>query len=355
VVGKTLGHYEILEPLGKGGMGEVYRARDTKLGQPYAVSGFLLLLAVGLACFAEDAEAQEPLGLSWRAEVSAPAFPRGLGPRVCIDQGHNNYHTAGGRYGPFASLLRDDGYVVEGIESEFSIETLQSCRILVIVSPLAEGNDFDQGGNWAYPHSSAFSPTELNAVVDWTRGGGMLLLIVDHAPWPGAAGDLGLLLGVVMLDGHADVTESPDVFRSKDTRAPSALAFGTLGNHPIFEGRSDGERVDSVVTFGGHAFWPSQELQPLLIFDSDAVADIPLSDNLPGVPRSEWPRISIAGWLQGAAGLIGGGKFVILGEAAMCTAQVDEGEPWGMNHPLAIQNAQFCLNVLHWLSGIIGE
>ena len=35
--GHKLDHYQILEPIGKGGMGEVYRARDGKLGREVAI------------------------------------------------------------------------------------------------------------------------------------------------------------------------------------------------------------------------------------------------------------------------------------------------------------------------------
>ena len=35
--GTRLGHYEILAPIGAGGMGEVYRARDTKLKRDVAM------------------------------------------------------------------------------------------------------------------------------------------------------------------------------------------------------------------------------------------------------------------------------------------------------------------------------
>ena len=47
--GRKLAHYEILEPIGKGGMGEVYRARDGKLGRDVAIK-------VLPAAFAESEE-----------------------------------------------------------------------------------------------------------------------------------------------------------------------------------------------------------------------------------------------------------------------------------------------------------
>jgi serine/threonine protein kinase len=48
-IGSRLGSYEILTPLGAGGMGEVYRARDTKLKREVAIK-------VLPDAFASDAE-----------------------------------------------------------------------------------------------------------------------------------------------------------------------------------------------------------------------------------------------------------------------------------------------------------
>ncbi|MGH9598951.1 MAG: protein kinase domain-containing protein, partial [Terracidiphilus sp.] len=49
MVGRTLSHYRIDAAIGKGGMGEVYRATDTRLGREVAIK-------VLPEAFARDAE-----------------------------------------------------------------------------------------------------------------------------------------------------------------------------------------------------------------------------------------------------------------------------------------------------------
>ena len=51
----------------------------------------------------------------------------------------------------------------------------------------------------------------------------------------------------------------------------------------------------------------------------------------------------------------GKGRVAIFGEAAMFSAQLagPQKRPMGMNDPVAKQNPQFLLNIMHWLSGLL--
>ena len=58
------------------------------------------------------------------AKVAKPAYTKD-GPKVLFDEAHNNFHTASGRYKPFADLITNDGYQVIPNTQKFSADVLQ--------------------------------------------------------------------------------------------------------------------------------------------------------------------------------------------------------------------------------------
>jgi len=342
------------------------------------------------AMFAMPLAAQKTTDHQFRHSIPDPAYPAESGPIVCFDEGHENHHTAEGSYAPFVTLVRDDGYQVQPTQGPFTREMLSGCDILVSTNPLLP---VDQQKEGQYPHDSAFTEEEINILLGWLRDGGSFLFIVDHTPWAGAAAGLMALLGIQVFDGQVHETA---VFGQIDEEALQQAASqagvttgslrqrigepGDLGPHPIMEGRTEDERVSSVWTFNGSALYPSGNVKPLLTLGPDATGITALifnwpieqieggrfllkrpgapPDTIPADEREEliqllMPTFSMGSWLHAAALPFGEGRAVVLADGAMCTAQYFGDSKIGMNAPVAAQNAQFCLNVMHWLSGVL--
>src|SRR5271157_4587339 len=138
------------------------------------------------------AMAQQFADPEFDAKVDRPAF-KNRHPVVLIDEAHNNFHTADGRYKPLADLLKNDGYTVTPNKNKFTSETLKSCAILVVSN--AQGAPLMRSPEAANP---AFEPAECDALHDWVEAGGSLLLIADHHPWGASNEQLAAGLGVEM-------------------------------------------------------------------------------------------------------------------------------------------------------------
>jgi hypothetical protein len=300
---------------------------------------FTLSVTITIGLLSLSVNAQQVADTSFKPPIPRPAYPSGRGPLVMLDEAHFNFHTADGRYLAFAELLRRDGYDVKPSRSQFSKASLPGGKILVIANALAERNQTD----WSLPTPSAFSDEEIEAVRDWVKGGGSLLLIVDHMPFPGAAKNLAEVFGIHFSNGYAmdEKVQGPMVFK---------LSNGLLQEHQITKGRTGAEKIDSVATFTGSAFQAHGKVQPLLILGSSVVS---ILTSVAGQITEATPRIPVNGWYQGAVMRFGKGRVAVFGEAAMFSAQLagPNRNPMGMNAPIAAQNAQFLLNVMHWLSG----
>lgn len=285
---------------------------------------FLAALCATLAIGSPASAQPQVVNPDADVRVAVPAWPAGMGPRVAVDEGHRNFHTVGGRYAPFAALLRNDGYRVGPIRRSFGRRDLAAVDVLVIANASAPDGE-----------RSAFRQEEIAEVRRWVRRGGSLLLIADHAPFAGAAYQLARAFGVTFRDAYAVSTgrAGHDIFRHDSG----------LADHPITRGgRGDGA-VTAVRTFTGSAF-AAPNADPLLTLT-------PEFSLFPG-PSTTGPRAPAAGLYQGAALRFGRGRVVVMGEAAMFTSQLQGADRRliGFGAPGAEQNQRFALNIMHWLS-----
>jgi hypothetical protein len=277
----------------------------------------------------------------WSPEVERPTWTAEH-PRVLFDEGHHEASTAGlsGRYWPFARLLRADGYDLVRTRAPLTPGLLSGGRVLVIADAAGALKPQLFGINLPVAtgrrrSDPAFTTAEIDAVREWVERGGSLLLIADHAPFGQAVAALAASLGVTLRLGFVEVPgESSDPLVFSDEN-------GRLGEHPILAGGDEAARVRRVMTYTGESLDGPPGAAVLLRLPASAVEAVPAgNDELVERP---------AGSAQGVAFELGRGRVVVLGEAAMATAQVARRVPYGMNTG-DNDNRQFVLNTMAWLT-----
>lgn len=298
-----------------------------------------LAIAAGAAIAPAPSAAQQLGDPDFVPRVESPAFAPGEGPLIVLDEGHVNFHTLEGRFGTFAQLVRADGYRIEPLRTEFSAQSLAGIDLLVIANALHPRNESD----WSRPTPSAFTTGEIAAVREWVDGGGALLLIADHMPFPGAAHELAAAFGFELNNGFAMFPGEPRgtmVFQK---------SRGLLADHAITDGSMGVGAIDSIANFHGEAFVSPVAATDLLVLPEGVVS---LMTEVAWQFEEHTPVVPVGGWSQGSVLEVGEGRIAVFGEAAMFTAQRsgEERIPMGMNAPEANQNPAFVTGLVRWLT-----
>ena len=282
---------------------------------------------------------------NFNTNVAHPAFVK-RHPKLLFDGAHNNAHNSQGTYKPFVDLMTSDGYIVAANKAALSKKSLAGHDVLAIVNALGPSGQNE---------SSPFTNEECDAVREWVNGGGTLLLVSDHAPFSAAASDLAKRFGVEITKGFT----IDAVHYNKESLDQTQLVFsrdnGLLAEHPITRGRDATERINRVISFSGTSLQGPPGSAELLKLSETAKDVLPpdRKSASPDEPPADHKTVSARGKAQAIALQFGKGRVVVVGEAAMLTAQVTpQGLRFGMNVRV-FDNRQLALNIMHWLSGLL--
>jgi hypothetical protein len=324
----------------------------------------LLFALAAAAAPAARAQVQVP-DSTYAPRVARPAFTTRR-PVVMVDEAHHNHFTARGFYRGLTALLEADGMRVVPGAQPFSPSLLRSCDVLVVANALGAAR-----ADVPAARHSAFRPAECDAVRDWVRAGGSLLLVADPAPYASAMDSLARRFGVDMAKGYALDTRRVDPEMNNQGCILHRRDQGALGDHAILRGRGRAERVDRVVAFSGQSLTGPPGSRGLLELGPSAW-DVPFT---PDARRETDPRLRAKadttsvprapgsapamGRFQGVAFAFGRGRVVALGEGSMLSAQFLLGDEAlrrgrdrlriGLNRP-DLDNEKFALNTLRWLA-----
>ena len=185
------------------------------------------------------AAAQQFADPEFDAKVDRPAFTD-RHPLVLVDEAHNNFHTADGRYKPFADLLKNDGYSVTAEQAEVHGRGAQGLRDpRGVERPGSAADEKPGGGEPRVQRGRVRCRSRLGP------GGGL-------APADRRPSSLGSVERAYWQRGSA----SRWARARRSTRPmprpglPAQLNFsrvnGLLGDHPILTGRDGSERIDRV-------------------------------------------------------------------------------------------------------------
>ena len=256
-----------------------------------------------------------------------------LAPTLCFDEAHHNVHTAVHGYNKFADLATAQGYILVPLREHWTKKTLETCQLLVVVSPRGAGPDRPLKERGIPP----FSSDELSAFRNWLAPGRSFFLATDHPPIGSASRPLADAIAVQLSDAF---TEDPDRFDSARDCIVFSRANGGLGHHPILED------VQSVATFLGESLVGPPGSIPLLVLGPRAIDRMRRSDGSVWLDSSPSdPTTSAAGRAQAIALVRNGARAVVLGEAGLFTSL--PGQP-GISTE-GFENQQFATGILRWL------
>ncbi len=269
-------------------------------------------------------------------------------PVILFDRGHNNYlHDESDQI--FDKFLLRHGFIVRYHRARINEGILESVDVFHTSNALAPENV----DNWSLPTPSAFTPDEIEVLVDWVRNGGSLLLAIEHMPFGGSYDELATALGVEVSNGFAVHGLLLHDYSPENVSAAGSLLFlrnnGSIADHPVINGQVPYGQIDHLATNTGSAFILPAKSTSLVTLGSDVVS---LEPEKSWEFTDETPRLSVAGWSQAGVMEIGDGRVAVLGDNYLTSAPEyleapfieDENEARRGAH-----NHQFTLNLYRWL------